>query len=104
MAEVPPEVEVQVLYTGLLRSALGIREETVRVPVGATIADVFAVLEQRHGDVVRDQVLSAEGTLLPHVIVLLDGVNVERMGGLEARVNGKSSVHVLVTMTAMAGG
>lgn len=104
MGQAASEVEVRVLYTGLLRSALGIPEETVRVPEGATVGDIFAVLEERHGEGFAHQLFTADRTLASHVIVLLDGMNVERTGGLSTRVNGKACVHVLVTMNAMAGG
>ncbi|EWC58732.1 Molybdenum cofactor biosynthesis protein MoaD [Actinokineospora spheciospongiae] len=62
------ETEVRVRYFAGARAAAGVREETVRLPAGATVADAVAALGARHG--------AALARVLPAASFLLDGVAV----------------------------
>jgi molybdopterin synthase catalytic subunit len=43
-------MRVRVLYFGILRERLGIREETIEIPAGTTAGQITAALSKRHGD------------------------------------------------------
>lgn len=97
------ERDVTVVYWGLVRSALKLREESLRVPAGATVRAVLAALRQRHGNAFEDAVFTADGTLVSNAMLLLDGRNVAS-GALDAPLQGAASLHILLTTNAMAGG
>jgi molybdopterin converting factor subunit 1 len=43
-------MRVHVLYFGIVRERIGLREEDVELSTGSTVADLAAVLSARHGD------------------------------------------------------
>lgn len=98
------QIAIEVLYFGLVRNVVKKSEETVTVPVGATVRELIEILCQTHGEALRDALFTAESTLGSSVMVLLDGTNVLSRQGLETRIEGEQSLHVLLTTTAMAGG
>lgn len=98
------QTAIQVRYFGLVRNVVKAPEETVSVPVGVTVREIIELLCRSHGEALRDALFTAEGTLGSSVMVLLDGTNVLSRQGLDTRIGGEQSMHVLVTTTAMAGG
>jgi len=44
-------MRVRVLYFGIVRERLGLREEAIELAEGSTIADLTALLTARHGNV-----------------------------------------------------
>jgi molybdopterin converting factor small subunit len=98
------QTAIQVLYFGLVRNVVKESEETVSVPVGATVREIIEILCQAHGEGLRDALFTAENTLGSSVMVLLDGTNILTREGLDTRIEGERSMHVLLTTTAIAGG
>lgn len=41
---------VRVLYFGIVRERLGLREEAVELPMGSKVADLTALLSAKHGN------------------------------------------------------
>lgn len=97
-------MSVKVLYFGLIRNLSGLAEEAVTLPARATVRHLFDLLAQKYGAAFRDALLTAEGTLLPNAIVLLDGKNILYANGLDTEITPESSTHILLTMTAIGGG
>lgn len=97
-------INVQVLYFGLIRNVVAAAEEEVGLPAGGTVRQLFAVLTQRYGDSFRDALFTVDGTLLPNAIILLDGNNILNANGLDTEIAPKSTAHILLTMTAIGGG
>jgi len=95
---------IRVLYFGLVRNVVKDSEETVSVPAGATVRELIEILCRSHGEALRDALFTAENTLGSSVMVLLDGTNILSREGLDTRIEGEQSVHVLLTTTALAGG
>lgn len=95
---------IRVLYFGLVRNVVKEPEETVSLPVGATVRELIEILCQSHGEALRDALFTAESTLGSSVMVLLDGANILSRRGLDTRIEGEQAMHVLLTTTAMAGG
>jgi molybdopterin converting factor small subunit len=95
---------IQVLYFGLIRNVVDSAEDTITLPPGATVRDLFDSLGKRHGRSFSDALFTAHGTLLNNAIVLLDGSNILSAQGLETEINGRSSAHIMLTTTAVGGG
>lgn len=95
---------INVVYFGLVRSAVPNSEETISVPSGSTVRDVLELLCQHHGERLRDALFTAEGTLGSSAMLLLDGTNVLYRQGLDTPIGSQQAMHVLLTTTAMAGG
>jgi len=98
------QTAIRVLYFGLVRNVVKESEETVWVPVGTTVRELIDRLCQSHGEALRDALFTAENTLGSSVMVLLDGTNILSREGMETRIEGEQSMHVLLTTTAIAGG
>jgi molybdopterin converting factor small subunit len=98
------QTTIQVLYFGLVRNVVKQAEETVVLPVGATVGDLLDILCKKHGDPLRDALFTVEETLIANAIVLLDGTNIFYSKGLDTEIDSQKSLHVLLTTTAMAGG
>ena len=98
------QTTIQVLYFGLVRNVVKEAEETVTVPVGATVRDLLEILCQRHGEPLRDSLFTVERTLIANALILLDGSNIFYNKGLDTEIDSQRSLHVLLTTTAMAGG
>ena len=65
-------MRVRVLYFGVLRERLGLREESVDMPVGSTVEQLTIALSRRHGDL-------AAGVAALRVAVNLEYVDVDRV-------------------------
>jgi len=98
------QTTIRVLYFGLVRNVVKEPEATVSVPVGATVREVIEILCRKHGEGLRDALFTAENTLGSSVMVLVDGANILTLEGLDTRIEGEQSMHVLLTTTAIAGG
>ena len=95
---------IQVLYFGLVRNVVKEGEDRVMTPPRATVRDILKILCQRHGEPLRDALFTVEGTLTANTMILLDGTNIFYAQGLDTVIDGRQSLHVLLTTTAMAGG
>ncbi len=102
----PPEncMTIQVLYFGLIRSVVRVAEESVTLPVGATVRDLFNFLCRKHGEPFCDALFTSDGTLVANAIILLDGSNILYGKGVDTKIDARSSAHILLTTTAMGGG
>ena len=58
-------MRVIVHYTTQIKAAIGVAQESIELPHGAGIPELFRALEQRHGDTFHRLVFSPEGSLLP---------------------------------------
>ena len=97
-------VQIDVLYFGPIKDAVGIPEERVHLPPGATVGDLLTVLSERHGDRFREALLGTDGTLLPNAVFVLDGRNILHEQGTETPIVKNGTVHLLVMASAVGGG
>lgn len=104
MTDPKNNINVQVLYFGLIRNVVAVAEEEIALPAGGTVRQLFAVLTRKYGNSLRDALFTADGTLLPNAIILLDGNNILNANGLDTPIAPKSTAHILLTMTAIGGG
>jgi molybdopterin converting factor small subunit len=95
---------IQVLYFGLVRNIVRVAEETVTLPIGATVRDLFDFLFKKYGDPFRDALFTSDGTLVANAIILLDGSNILYQKGVDTEIDHQSSTHILLTTTAIGGG
>lgn len=97
------QVTVKVLYFGPIVTTVGVPEEWVGLPAGATVGELVAALVERHGDAFREALLWTDGSPLPNAVILLDGKNVLHHGGMDTPIERDGSAHI-VLMTAATGG
>ncbi|HZP96478.1 MAG TPA: MoaD/ThiS family protein [Candidatus Limnocylindria bacterium] len=94
---------VRVCYLGLVRRAAGTSEERVRLDESATLGTLLYRLAERHGRAFRDHVFEG-GELSRGSSILIDGHNCRSLGGLDARLDGRSEVEVIVFGPPANGG
>lgn len=97
-------LNIKIRYVGLVRNIFGKKEEAIDLPKQATVLDLLSILAERHGDDFRASVFSAGGNLQPLARVLLDGVDIEEIGGLNAVVRCGEQVSIVVLEHPFAGG
>jgi len=69
-----------VCFLGAIRSITGLREQSVP-DHHPTVQGILEALMERYGDPWRERVYDGRG-LTPDVVVMVNGLNIEAMGGL----------------------
>ncbi|MCX8205313.1 MAG: MoaD family protein [Candidatus Nezhaarchaeota archaeon] len=87
---------VEVKFFATVREAVGVSAASVTVKSEATIKDLLELLAQAYGDSFRRAVYDADGgSLKPSIIVLLNGHNIDFLGGLATRIKPGDTVAIL---------
>jgi molybdopterin converting factor small subunit len=79
-------VAVRVRFMGDLRAVIGKRDETMTLPQGSTVGDLFASLCRSYGEPFVSRVFSKAGALQHYVVVFVNGENIKEAGGLGRRL------------------
>jgi molybdopterin converting factor small subunit len=95
---------LRIRYVGLVRNSLGKSEETIALPDGSTVRDLLELLGERYGNDFRASVLTSDGKLKPTTTLLLDGIDIEGAGSLEASLVGREQLSILALVHPPAGG
>ena len=93
---------VEITYTGLIRTAVGRRNERLDMAQGATLGELLQEVVRHHGPGVRRFLFDDDTGLPPHAIVIVNGRGVRDMAaslGEEHPV-----VRILVMSPMMVGG
>ena len=94
---------VKVRYLGLVQNAIGVKEEDITVPNGASVGELLRALLVKHGDGFRYSVLRTDGALRPPARVLVDGLDIKDLDGLDTKVTEKG-VAIVVIVDPLEGG
>jgi hypothetical protein len=101
-ASQPSTLAVRVAFSGEMQTLIGQRELRVRLPQGATVKDLLALLSGKHGDDFTSRVFGDSGKLRQGLLIFVDGENIKARGGLDATL-GNGEVEVLM-LTLLEGG
>lgn len=95
---------MKVSYLGLMRHLAGIEEEEVDLPVGASVRDLLHLLAQRHGQDLNEALFEKDGRVGQYVRVLVAGVDVARLKGLDTPLDAVEEVAVAHVVPQFGGG
>jgi molybdopterin converting factor small subunit len=95
MTEETSTVAVRVRFMGDLRAVIGKRDETMTLPQGSTVGDLFASLCRSYGEPFVSRVFSKAGALQHYVVVFVNGENIKEAGGLGRRLE-ESEVEIIM--------
>jgi len=95
-------LKVEITYAGLIRTALRRNGERLDTPRGTTLGQLLDQIVLRHGPGTRRFLLDETDGLLPHAIVIVDGVAVRDRAARIGRTD--SQVRILVLSPMMIGG
>lgn len=84
-----PTFEVKVSFLGDLRSVAARREMRVVLSTGATLAELLGGLVEECGEAFRSQTLDAQGQLLRHIIIFINGRDAKERGGMQTVLQGE---------------
>ena len=94
---------VHVHYVGMVRRAIKIKDERLELQGDFSLRSLLEQLVARHGSAIEDHVF--DGTYLSRASnVLVDGVNCQSLGGLDAPLGGAAEIEVIVFGPPPAGG
>ncbi|MBL7183655.1 MAG: MoaD/ThiS family protein [Anaerolineae bacterium] len=62
-------ITVTVRYHNLLRRMTGVKEETISLPVGASLRDALEHLAQRHGPALQEMLFEPDGGISVHLVI-----------------------------------
>jgi molybdopterin converting factor small subunit len=96
-------VTVQIQYFGLIRDVVPVSEQSVTLPVGATVRDVLSILSQQYGPRFLDALFAGNEQLLPNSVIALNTSNILHKQGMDTPIAACSSLRILL-MPAVAGG
>jgi len=90
-------MDIKVAFTTQLKAALGKSEESVTLESGATVQDVISSLATVYPDEFNQLVLSADGQLVPSILLSVNDQQVDVTAGL-------SDGDTLTLLAAISGG
>jgi len=80
-------VKVNVKYFATLREITGKREEQIELQGDSTMGDLLNRLVEIHGPAFKNYVMEeATGSPKGHLLFLIDGISMNSIGGLNARL------------------
>lgn len=95
-------MKVNVKYFATLREITGKREEQVELEEDSTMGDLLKRLIDIHGPAFKTYVVEeATGSPKGHLLFLIDGVSINSIGGLNAKLSENS---VVALMPPVGGG
>jgi MoaD family protein len=96
-------VKVTVEYLGYIKQALNAEQsELITLRDNATVGDLLALLAEKHGDTFKKAIFDPkEAEMKPHHILAVNGLLINQLGDLEAKL--KDGDH-LVVMPIVTGG
>lgn len=95
--------KLRIQYLGSIRGIVGKSSEGLVLTKDITVGQLINSLSERYGESFRYFILNADEKLRNTVIILLDGVDINQMGGLDTSLKGYSEVK-LVIMGLVGGG
>lgn len=84
---------VRVRLMGDLPAITGERERVVALPAGSKLGDLLAELCRIYGDDFGRRIFSAPAKLQHTMLIFVDGENIAKRGGLDARL-GEGAVEI----------
>lgn len=72
-----------------IRKKIGAKEVNLEVPEGSTVKDLLEIIAQEYG---RD---ALEATLKLGALILLNGQNIELLGGINAKLSNEDRVAII---------
>jgi len=90
-------------YYGIIQDVVGKRTDEVLLLNEETVRDLLTSLARRYGEAFSYNVIAADGTLRSNVTILLDGVNINQVDGLDTKLEGYSEGKLAV-MNVIGGG
>ena len=101
-------MQVKIIYFGMIRNALGTKNEILNISTETTVRSLFEQLGTKHGEAFRDRVLevNASGTLslAPEAVVMLNGRNISTLESLDTQLTGSAEIQIVVASPAAIGG
>ncbi len=98
------EVTITVHYFGLIQAVVPCTSERVTLPAGATLGELFAELDARHGPELAEALLAPNGEPLPNAVVQLDSCNILHLQGQATPLWRDGTLHVVLTPGFIGGG
>lgn len=89
---------------GIIQRIVGNKEEEIEFSGERTVKELIYFLVERYGDQFKYQIMNVDGSLRRLVRILLDGDDVNQMGGIDASLMGKREVSLVVAIPLIAGG
>lgn len=91
-------------YLGQIENIVGKKEEELRVNHEITVRDLLNLLSSKYGKEFERQIQTPDGCLYNDALILLNGTNIDHMGGLDTRFNDSSRAEIVVGLPAVGGG
>ena len=95
MTQEASTIAVRVKFMGDLRAVIGKHDQTMMLPQGSTIGDLFTSLSRSYGEPFVSRVFSKAGALQHYVVVFVNGENIKETGGLGTRLE-QSEVEIVM--------
>ncbi len=91
-------IRVQVNFFSNVRALTGEPGSTLELPEGSSVRDLLGIVAARYGDELREYLFTDEEGLHSHVVVILNGMGVGVLRGLDTALNDGDRVAILPTI------
>ncbi|MGQ4892360.1 MAG: MoaD/ThiS family protein [Candidatus Njordarchaeia archaeon] len=86
------KINVKVKYYAIFREISSKRTEIIAIRKGSTVRNLIGEIDKKYGGKIAKLLLDSKGELKDNYIILLNGVNVNNLNGLETIIDKNSGV------------
>lgn len=88
--------KLKLRYVGYIQQFTGKKEEEIYASQDLTLRELLNSLINKYGNVFEYYILNAEGWIRGDIMILMDGVDIDRKEGLDTELNG-NDIDLVVT-------
>jgi molybdopterin converting factor small subunit len=97
-------VGVRVRFMGDLRAVVESADLNMSLPQGSSVGDLLKSLAERFGDPFAKWLFTGSGDLHHHILIFINGDNIQDIGGLTAKLGGQDDRVELIMLPMFEGG
>lgn len=87
-------VNLEIRYYAVIREITSKREEKIVLQKPATIGEIIRKIDEKYGGKIGKIILNEKGELKSNYIILLNGVNIKNMDGLQTKIEKNSEIAI----------
>jgi len=97
-------IDVRIRFMGDLRAVVESADLKLSLPQGTSVGDLLKSLAERFGDPFAKWLFTGSGELHHHILIFVNGENVQDIGGLTAKLGAQDDRVELIMLPMFEGG
>ena len=97
-------IDVRIRFMGDLRAVVESADLNLSLPQGSSVGDLLRFLAEKFGDPFAKWLFTGAGELHHHILIFLNGDNIQDIGGLTAKLGEQDDRVELIMLPMFEGG